>query len=167
MNRIRIHHRQRQHPVDAAALRVLAQALLQCAARLEASCAGLTVDLVLVDDAACAPINRAAVGHEGPTDVITLRYAAIPGDTDGETAEIILNAACAWRQGRDRAGADRELALYLAHACDHLCGFDDQTPSARRAMRRREWRWLARTGVPALFTEEDGARRARRAAPRG
>jgi rRNA maturation RNase YbeY len=167
MNRIRIHHRQRRHPVDAAALRTLARALLQRAARLEPSCAGLTVDLVLVDDAACVPINRAAVGHEGPTDVITLRYEAVPGETDGETAEIILNAECAWRQGGDRAGADRELALYLAHACDHLCGFDDQTPAARRAMRRREWRWLSRVGVPVLFAGDGGTRPARRPAPRG
>jgi len=43
---------------------------------------------------------------------------------------------------RRAGGPDRELALYLAHGCDHLAGADDATPRQRAAMRRRELRWL-------------------------
>ena len=115
------------------------------------------IDIILVDDAGIVPINTAALGHEGATDVITLPYPAIPGEDSGATAEIVINVERAWQQGgRDPQTADRELALYLAHACDHLRGFDDDTPAARRAMRRREWRWLRLLGVPELFGMQSG-----------
>ena len=152
MNRIRIHNRQRLHRLDGTALRELGTALLRRAARLNKACVGLGVDLLLVDDAGSASINAATLGHAGPTDVITLPYDALPGLPDEASAEIVLNVECARRLGKTLAGADRELALYLAHACDHLCGFDDQTLAARRSMRRREWRWLAQTGIPVIFT---------------
>lgn len=110
------------------------------------------IDILLVDDSGIVPINAAALGHGGATDVITLPYPAIPGEETGATAEIVINVERAWQQGGGNfQAADRELALYLAHACDHLRGFDDDTPPARRSMRRREWRWLRLLGVPELF----------------
>jgi rRNA maturation RNase YbeY len=139
------------HRVDRSALRRICEALLKCADRIAPQRLRSETTLILVDDAGCVPINAAALGHAGPTDVITLEYEPIPGEPAGATAEIILNVECAWKQGGSREEANRELALYLAHACDHLCGFDDQTASDRRAMRRREWRWLKQVGVPDLF----------------
>lgn len=110
------------------------------------------ITLILVDDAGCAPINEAAVGHQGPTDVITMRYPAIPGEDEGDSAEIVLNVECAWKQGGGISGADRELAFYLAHAFDHLAGYDDSTPAMRTSMHRREWRWIKAIGhVERLF----------------
>ncbi len=110
------------------------------------------VTLILVDDAGIAPINASAVGHQGSTDVITLTYPSLPGEAPGDSAEIILNVECAWKQGGGREGADRELAFYLAHAFDHLAGHDDATPAARTSMHRREWRWLkSLEPLPALF----------------
>ena len=62
-------------------------------------------------------------------------------------AELVINAERALAEGRRRAGgAARELALYLAHGMDHLAGRDDDTPARRRAMRRRETRWLEACG---------------------
>ncbi len=154
MNSIRIQNRQRRHRIDRPALRRLGQAILQCAARRAPAWDWRSIDVLLVDNAGIAPINAAAVGHEGPTDVITLPYEAIPGEPSGATAEIVLNVERAWQQGGAAAhGADRELALYLAHACDHLRGHDDATPAGRRSMRRREWRWLKQTGIPRLFED--------------
>ena len=93
------------------------------------------------------------------TDVITLTYPALPGEDPGDSAEIILNVECAWKQGGGGEGADRELAFYLAHAFDHLAGHDDATPAARTSMHRREWRWLKSLGpVPALFSSPRTAR---------
>ena len=110
--------------------------------------------LILVDDAGIAPINASAVGHAGATDVITLTYPALPGEEPGDSAEIILNVECAWKQGGGGEGADRELAFYLAHAFDHLAGHDDASPAARASMHRREWRWLrALAPLPGLFRQ--------------
>ena len=125
---------------------------MACAARAAPQRAWREIDILVVDDAGIAPINAAAMGHNGPTDVLTLAYEAIPGEPEGATAERVVTAERAWQQGGGRrAVASRELALYLAHACDHLCGHDDQTPAGRRSMRRREWRWLGQVGVPEIF----------------
>ena len=88
-------------------------------------------------------------GIRTQTDVVAQAYAAVPG-VCGATAELILNAERAQAEGRARAGGPaRELALYLAHGLDHLAGADDDTPAARRAMRRRETDWL--DAVPEAY----------------
>ena len=152
MNRLRIRNRQRRFQIDRAALLRLGRALMACAARAAPHRVWREIDILVVDDAGIAPINAATMGHEGSTDVLTLTYDSIPGEPEGATAELIVNAERAWQLGRGcRTAASRELALYLAHAFDHLCGHDDQTPADRRSMRRREWRWLRQTGIPEIF----------------
>lgn len=133
-------------------MRELTAALLARAARLRPARQWREVTLLLVDDAACAPINAAALSHDGATDVITMTYASIPGEPPGASAELVLNLERAWQIGGTPAGASAELALYLAHGCDHLCDFDDATAAARRGMRRRERRWLRDLSIPELFT---------------
>ncbi len=138
---------QRAFRIDARALRKLARILAAKSGRLLRD-----ITLILVDDAGIAPINAAAVGHSGATDVITLVYPSLPGEEPGDSAEIVLNVECAWKQGGGGDGANRELAYYLAHAFDHLAGHDDDTPAARTAMHRRERRWLDELSpFPALF----------------
>jgi ssRNA-specific RNase YbeY (16S rRNA maturation enzyme) len=117
------------------------------------------VSVVLVDDGGIGRINRACFGRSGATDVISLTYAPVPGETDGGAAEIIVNvqraqeeggrhwrqadrAGCSPRPPRRRVAACLELALYLAHGCDHLTGATDDTPVLRRRMRQRELRWV-------------------------
>lgn len=97
-------------------------------------------------------VNRDVLGRDDVTDVISIAYPPAPGDTPGWNGEVIVNIERAVvsgrRLGRRRgAGASRwtparELALYIAHGCDHLADEDDDTPDARRRMRRRELRWL-------------------------
>ena len=41
-----------------------------------------------------------------------------------------------------------ELALYVIHGLLHLCGFDDTTAKAARAMRERERHYLRLLGLP-------------------
>lgn len=133
--------------IDARALRKLARALVAKSGRPLRD-----ITLILVDDEGIAPINAAAVGHEGATDVITIVYPSLPGEEPGDSAEIVLNVECAWKQGGGGDGADRELTYYLAHAFDHLAGHDDDTPAARTSMHRRERRWLNELSpIPALF----------------
>lgn len=132
---IQIENRQKKLPIDLPKLKRLTNSLASLA---KVSLGEVT--LIIVDDDGCAPINETAVGHSGPTDVITLFYPAIPGDVTGDTSEIILNAECALQQ-KPEAPLD-ELAFYLAHAFNHLSGHNDDTPSKRTAMHRRERRWL-------------------------
>lgn len=132
-----IENNQRMFKVSRKNLKALALSLAgKCGVPLR------DITLILVDDEGCAPINEAAVGHKGATDVITITYPSLPGEEPGDSAEIILNVECAWKQGGGETGVDRELAFYLAHAFDHLAGHDDNTPAARTSMHRREWRWL-------------------------
>ena len=143
--RVAIDNRQRVAKIDRRALRALAARLSELS-----GAAPDEVTLILTDDAGIAPINKAAVGHEGPTDVITLQYEAIPGDEVGASAEIIVNVERAI--GQRPKDPSRELAYYLAHAFDHLTGRDDATPATREAMHRRERRWLSLALTEPLLT---------------
>ena len=101
------------------------------------------LSIILMDDAAIAQVNQALLNHAGPTDVITVRYDAIPGAAEaGDSGELYVNVERAVQLGRRGWPAGRELALYLAHGCDHLTGEDDATPAGYSRMRRRELRWL-------------------------
>lgn len=141
MTQINIENRQRLYRIGRRELIRLARFLVEKSGKTISE-----ATVIIVDDKGCAPINEAAVGHQGPTDVITLTYDQLPGEPDGITAEIILNAQCAWNQGGGAVGADREIAFYLAHAFDHIAGYDDASPAERTSMHRREWRWLKAFG---------------------
>lgn len=101
-----------------------------------------SVNIVLADDKLIAEMNQRFLRHEGPTDVITFSYAMMPGTGSETHGEIVVNVERAWRVGPRHGGAARELALYVAHGCDHLGGADDATLADRQRMRARENRWL-------------------------
>ena len=113
------------------------------------------VSVVLTDDAGIVPINSRHLGSEEVTDVISFCYDPVPGENadlpasghdsgQGLTGEIIVNVQRAAERGagHTRWGAGSELALYLAHGCDHLADETDYDPRGRTRMRRRELRWL-------------------------
>lgn len=115
----------------------------------------VTITLVITSNSGIATVNRLALNHEGPTDVITLAYAATPGAP--ATAEIFVNAQraievadpprpCAW-------SPDHELALYIAHGFDHLAGHDDASSADARNMRRRERNWVRRAEASGKIVE--------------
>ena len=101
------------------------------------------VSVVLVDDAGIVPVNRMFLDQARTTDVITFTLAPVPGGV-GTCGEIYINLEKARAEGARRGGAGDELALYLAHGCDHLAGADDRTIVQRRRMRRRELLWIRR-----------------------
>lgn len=150
--RLGIDNRQKKFRFRRDALRQVATALATCAAGVRGARPWREVTLILVDDAGIAPLNLRIMRHAGPTDVITQRYEPFPGEPDGVIGEIIVNVERAWQVGARRGNwsTSRELALYIAHGCDHLNDADDSTPARRQRMRRRELRWLARVRVPDL-----------------
>ncbi len=146
---IEIRNLQRGFRIDRGLLRSLATALAGAARRLAPPMPWRELTVILADDAAIDPINRAVMGHAGATDVITQRYEAVPGEPSGLVGDLVINVEQAWRVGtrlartRSAWSPAHELALYLAHGCDHLAGAEDDTPAGRVRMRRRERRWLA------------------------
>jgi rRNA maturation RNase YbeY len=111
------------------------------------------VTVVLVDDRGIAAIHGAVFARPGVTDVIACRYANTPGTPPGDDGEIVVNVEQALRHHGSRWSAQQELALYVAHGCDHLAGHDDADPAARQRMRRRELRWVRRAAAEGLLAE--------------
>ena len=103
------------------------------------------VTVVLQDDDFSAEVHLAINGAEGPTDVITQRYDAMPGEAEGVYGELYVNVDQALRVAPKRRGWSpvKELLLYVAHGLDHLSGADDLKPRDYDRMRRRELNWLS------------------------
>ena len=103
------------------------------------------VMVVLQDDAFSAEVHLAINGAEGPTDVITQRYDAMPGEAEGVYGELYVNVDQALRVAPKRRGWSpaKELMLYVAHGMDHLSGADDLKPRDYDRMRRRELSWIS------------------------
>ena len=115
---------------------------LKSAARIGVPFRAVTV--ILQDDAFSAEVHEAINGAKGPTDVITQRYDAMPGEAEGVYGELYVNVDQALRVAPKRRGWSpaKELLLYVAHGMDHLSGADDLNPRDYDRMRRRELRWL-------------------------
>ncbi len=103
--------------------------------------------MILVHDREMVEVNRACFGRTGGTDVISIAYPPFPPGARAGRGEIVVNADQALREGNKRNGPARELALYVAHGCNHLGGRDDATPAERVRMRRRENDWLRRPDI--------------------
>lgn len=106
------------------------------------------VTVILQDDAFSAEVHEAINGAKGPTDVITQRYDAMPGEAEGVYGELYVNTDQALRVAPKRRGWSpaKELLLYVAHGMDHLSGADDLKPRDYDRMRRRELVWLHEIG---------------------
>ena len=115
------------------------------------------VSLLLTDDEGMIPLNEAYFDKSTPTDVISLHYAPMPGE-DGWSGEVVVNVERAMQEGQRRGSVTHELALYIAHGCQHLGGASDHTPLLRARMRRKELGWLteaqARGHLANLLREE-------------
>jgi probable rRNA maturation factor len=142
---IHVYNRQRRVALRRGQALRLVRFFMQRAARVNPRLQWGDVSLVLVDDSVMQQINQQFLGRNGTTDVIAFRYEGVPGERgDQRSAEVIVNAQQGQRQGPQRGGAIHELALYIAHGCDHLTGAEDDSPVKRRRMRRRELGWLHR-----------------------
>ena len=132
----------RQLGISRAELRSAAEFFAsRSAARVGVEFRAVTV--VLQDDAFSAEVHL-AINGAGPTDVVTQRYDAMPGEKPGVYGELYVNCDQALRAAPRRRGwsAAKELLLYVAHGMDHLSGADDLASAEYARMRRRELDWL-------------------------
>jgi rRNA maturation RNase YbeY len=132
---------QRAADLDEDALRRYTAWIMERVGRLRPEFRWTELSLVLTDDR-IRELNREWFGKDLVTDVISFAYPAAE-EGGGDSGEIIVNVAQALEEGRLRKSPDDELALYIAHGCDHLAGALDDTPARKRAMLRRENAWVA------------------------
>jgi probable rRNA maturation factor len=140
--RVRLLNRQRRLKLDAAALRALAERVLDG----EGADPNAAVEVVLVRDEAIRALNAAYLGQPVPTDVL-----AFPADADGWPAgetpllgSVVVSTDRAVAQAAERGlRPAHELGRLVAHGVLHLLGYRDAAPRERARMRRREDRYLA------------------------
>ena len=157
--KIFVHNRQTRRRPNARKLATLARFFMLQTGQLKPECPWDEIAVVLTDDAGIAPVNRTFLDHARATDVITFTLAPMPGGGAGTCGEIYLNVERALEEGARRGGstalttgsAADELALYLAHGCDHLNGANDRTVREQRRMRRRELLWIRRSRRAGLM----------------
>ena len=121
------------------------------------------LSVALVSDARMAKLHEQFMGIDGPTDVLTF---PLDEDETGTVVagEVVVCVPEARRQAKARGiPVERELLLYALHGMLHLCGYDDRTDAAFRAMHRAEDRILTQIGVGPVFTARPARARARTA----
>ncbi|MEY4690089.1 MAG: hypothetical protein RIT19_414 [Verrucomicrobiota bacterium] len=87
-----------------------------------------------------ARVNWRFLRHEGSTDVITFDHGSSPGRLHGECFICVSDAIA---QAKEFGTTwSEEVVRYVIHGILHLRGYDDLEPTARRAMKREENRWV-------------------------
>ena len=112
------------------------------------------ISLVITDDDLISSVNSEFMGVQSTTDVLSFCLPPMPEAPALFAGEIFVNAqkAIDIARGGPKAVA-RELALYIAHACDHLMDEDDSDVPSRRRMRNRELRWLREADTMGLLSD--------------
>jgi rRNA maturation RNase YbeY len=148
--KIDINNLQRTCRPNIPRIRKLIRGLMRKAQTLDRAARWSEISVVLFDNRQIRDINAQLLDIDEVTDVISLRYAAVPGDGTNLTGEIYVNVQRAAERRRAPWNASRELALYLAHGCDHLMNSRDDTGAGYRRMRRRELKWLREKDISTL-----------------
>lgn len=106
------------------------------------------VCVLLTDDDRISALNRTYRKIDEPTDVLSFPGGDFPNAPLGD---IAISVPYAKRQAQARgAEVDTEICYLAIHGCLHLCGFDDEEPSAREQMVKE----MNRVGI-ALGLPED------------
>lgn len=115
------------------------------------------ISLAIVNDKEIAELHEAWLGIPGPTDVLSFDLSG-PGrsqhaphrNRDSIRGEIIASAETASREALlYHWSPDHELTYYFLHGLLHLNGYNDQTPSERTSMRRKERSLMKAIGLPS------------------
>ena len=113
---------------------------------------GAECGLVLVDDRTMARLNERYRGIAGSTDVLSfpMREGPFTSLSPGLLGDVVISAETADRQAKAAGRTLRgEVAALLIHGILHLLGYDHETPSEARTMRRLE----GRLGFPFIDTK--------------
>src|SRR5437773_7540852 len=149
MGKIAIASPQELVPVDRAALRAVARAVLEGEGQPDAD-----ISLAFVDNVTIHQLNKRYLDHDEPTDVLSFPLSG-PGARRLQ-GELIIGAELALQQAEARGhDVQAELALYVIHGLLHLCGYDDHDDEGRAAMRGRERHYLKLLGLPDIAPKDE------------
>jgi probable rRNA maturation factor len=127
-------------PGDAAIRQWVAQAL-----PAEKAAAELTVRIV--DEAEMTALNRQYRGKDGPTNVLSFPYEAIPGIDSKLLGDVVI---CAPVVASESVAQGKQLeghwAHMVIHGVLHLLGYDHQKKAQAVSMESTEAELLARLG---------------------
>ncbi len=132
------------------------------------------ISLAIVDNPMIRELNIRYLEHDYDTDVLSFLFDSEGGDEQEARAaeraglegrprgagkriegELIVSAEMANDQAQEFAWNPRdELVLYIVHGLLHLTGYDDQSPTEKRIMRRREREILAIWGLTPHYADE-------------
>lgn len=133
---MQVTNRQRKIRLDASFLKKVGQTTLARAGVNEAECG-----LLLVGDRTMTRLNRQYRGQATSTDVLSfpMREGSFASLSPQLLGDVVISAETADRQAAAAGRALRdELAALLIHGILHLLGYDHQTPSEARRMKRLE-----------------------------
>ncbi len=138
--KIAINSQQNQLKINKRRAADLAAFLMGKASRLIPARRWNDISVVIADHELMRSVNREFTGDDCTTDVLSFCMPPMPGEPEFYSGEVFVNAEIALE--RKAKGFARELALYIAHGCDHLMDEDDSDEASRKRMRNRELRWL-------------------------
>jgi len=110
---------------------------------------GAECGVLLVGDRTMSRLNKRYRGVDGSTDVLSfpMREGPFTSLSPDLLGDVVISAETAYRQAREAGRSLREeLAALLVHGILHLLGYDHQTPSGARTMKRLE----GRLGYPCI-----------------
>ncbi len=143
-----LQNRQRARAVNVRRLREIVRSLLT----EQLQFTEVELSIVLVSARRMAQVNEQFLQHEGSTDVITFDYLesrrirrTVASHSSRLCGELLVCVEDAVVQAEVfQTSWPAEIVRYIVHGVLHLCGEDDQTPAARRIMKRRENRLVRR-----------------------
>jgi probable rRNA maturation factor len=107
------------------------------------------ISLAFVDNPTIHTLNKRYLDHDEPTDVLS--FPLSEPNAKRLAGELVIGVEVALAQARERGhDVQHELALYVIHGLLHLCGHDDKSDEAARAMRARERHYLAALRLPDI-----------------
>ncbi len=99
-----------------------------------------TIRIIIADDHTIRTLNQRYLSHDYPTDVLTFVLGTEPLEV-----EIYIGGEQARRQAAEYGVPIAEEFLRLSiHGVLHALGYDDQTPTQRRAMEARQEDYVLR-----------------------
>lgn len=111
------------------------------------------LDLIFVDPARIAELNRRHLGADRPTDVLAFPLDGPdhdqpePGAPPAHLGDVIVCPSVAAAQAADHCGeVEAELTLLIVHGVLHVLGHDHAEPAETAVMQARERHHLARHG---------------------
>jgi len=140
--KIAINNQQHLLTINKREISALASFLMERAARIRPERQWQEISLVIADDRLMSQLNTEFMDDPSATDVLSFCLPPMPEAPALFSGEVFVNAQRAIALSRTNKGIARELALYIAHGCDHLMDEDDSDATSRQRMRNRELRWL-------------------------